>query len=364
MGKLVDRNMNFQEFYKNKTVLITGDTGFKGAWLALWLNNLGANVIGYSLPPLTNEDHFNLLELDKIITHVDGNLLDANKLNESFQKFQPEIVFHLAAQALVRLSYDEPKLTFETNVTGSVNMLEAIRKTNSVKSLIYVTSDKCYKNKEWIYGYRENDELGGYDPYSASKAAAEIVFSSYRDSFFSKNENIGVASVRAGNVIGGGDWALDRIIPDCIRSIVKKKDIEIRNPGATRPWQHVLEPLSGYMLLAQKLFENPIEFSGVWNFGPTIESIKTVKELTEKTIMFFGKGSISIGEIDKHKHEAGLLHLNCDKSNHKLGWNPVWNFEETVKVTIEWYKNYLNGASPKELSLNNIYQFMEDKRND
>lgn len=353
--------MVISDFYRNKRVLITGDTGFKGSWLALWLNSLGADVLGYALPTTIENAHFNLLHLENDITHIDGNILDSEKLNRAFQDFQPEIVFHLAAQALVRFSYDEPKLTFDTNVTGSVNILEAVRHTNSVKSLIYVTSDKCYKNKEWIWGYRENDELGGHDPYSASKAAAEIVFSSYRDSFFSGNPNIGIASVRAGNVIGGGDWALDRIIPDCIRSITNEKEIEIRNPRATRPWQHVLEPLSGYMLLAQKLYENPTLFSGSWNFGPSIDLIKTVKELTEKTIDILGKGKLSIGKADTKKHEAGLLHLNCDKSNHQLSWNPVWSFEQTVKYTIEWYKNYLIGKDAKELSLSNINQYMEDK---
>jgi CDP-glucose 4,6-dehydratase len=227
--------------------------------------------------------------------------------------------------------------------------------------LIYVTSDKCYKNKEWIWGYRENDELGGHDPYSASKAAAEIVFYSYRDSFFPKNENIGIASVRAGNVIGGGDWAIDRIIPDYIQSIIKKEDIEIRKPLATRPWQHVLEPLSGYMLLARKLYEDPIKYSGSWNFGPSINSIKTVKELIDKAIEVAGKGSVKIGQIEKHKHEAGLLHLNCDKANHQLGWYPVWNFEQTVEKTIDWYINYLSGVDAKKLSLNNIHQYMEDR---
>ena len=347
------------DFFKSKRILITGDTGFKGSWLALWLSSLGAEVFGYALPAEGENSHYDLLNLKNEITHIDGDILDSKMLNKSFSDIQPEIVFHLAAQSLVRLSYDEPKLTFETNVTGSVNVLEAVRLTNSVKSLIYVTSDKCYKNKEWVWGYRENDALGGHDPYSASKAAAEVVFSSYRDSFFSKNNNIGVASVRAGNVIGGGDWALDRIVPDCIRAIINDKDIEIRNPYATRPWQHVLEPLSGYMLLAQRLFENPTSFSGSWNFGPTIESIKTVKELTEKTIQILGKGSVFIVEKDAHKHEAGLLHLNCDKSNHLLGWNPVWNFEQTVNTTIEWYKKYLNSANPKELSLSNINQYME-----
>ena len=351
--------MVMSDFFKRKRILITGDTGFKGSWLALWLSSLGAEVYGYALPAEGENSHFALLNLKNEITHIDGNILDPKMLNKAFSDIQPEIVFHLAAQALVRLSYDEPKLTFETNVTGSVNVLEAIRKTNSVKSLIYVTSDKCYKNKEWVWGYRENDALGGHDPYSASKAAAEIVFSSYRDSFFLKNNTIGVASVRAGNVIGGGDWALDRIIPDCIRSVSNNKEIEIRNPYATRPWQHVLEPLSGYMLLAQRLFEDPTQFSGSWNFGPTIESIKTVKELTEKTIEILGKGSVCIVETDKHKHEAGLLHLNCDKANHLLGWNPVWNFEQTVNTTVEWYKKYLDNANPKELSLKDINQYME-----
>ncbi|MBT6051329.1 MAG: CDP-glucose 4,6-dehydratase [Candidatus Scalindua sp.] len=349
---------NIENFYKGKTVLVTGDTGFKGSWLALWLSNLGAKVYGYALPADYENDHFNILKLENEITHIDGNILDYEKMNRAIQDTQPEIVFHLAAQALVRLSYVEPKLTFETNVTGSVNILECVRESNSIKSLIYVTSDKCYKNKEWIWGYRENDELGGHDPYSASKAAAENVFSSYRDSFFS-NSNVGLASVRAGNVIGGGDWALDRIIPDCIRSIKNGKEIIIRNPQATRPWQHVLEPLSGYMLLAQKLYEDPRKYAGSWNFGPTIESIKTVKELAETTINIMGKGSIVLGNADDEKHEAGLLHLNCDKSNHQLKWTPVWNFDETVLRTIEWYKKYLHGNDPKVLSLQDIHNYVE-----
>jgi CDP-glucose 4,6-dehydratase len=348
------------DFFKGKRVLITGDTGFKGSWLALWLSTLGADVYGYSLPPENENDHYNLIRLEKDIHHIDGNLLDLNWLNKQVNDIQPEIVFHLAAQALVRFSYDEPKLTFDTNVSGSVNILESIRKSKSVKSLIYVTSDKCYKNNEWIWGYRENDELGGHDPYSASKAAAEIVFSSYFDSFFKLNANIGVASVRAGNVIGGGDWANDRIIPDCIRSLRNDKDIEIRNPEATRPWQHVLDPLSGYMLLAQKLYHNSKDYSGSWNFGPSVNSIKTVKELTDNVIAIFGKGVCVVGQKDNIKHEAGLLHLNCDKANHQLGWKPTWNFESTITNTIVWYKNFLNdGIDPKILSLKNINEYME-----
>jgi CDP-glucose 4,6-dehydratase len=352
--------MVMTDFFKNKRILITGDTGFKGSWLALWLKKLGANVNGYSLPPEYKHDHYNLINLEKEIHHIDGNLLDFKWLNEKFEEIKPEIVFHLAAQALVRYSYDEPKLTFDTNVLGSANILESVRRSKTVKSLIYVTSDKCYKNKEWIWGYRENDELGGHDPYSASKAAAEIVFSSYFDSYFSFNPNIGVASVRAGNVIGGGDWANDRIIPDCIRSLREHMEIDIRNPNSTRPWQHVLEPLSGYMLLAQKLYQNPKQYSGSWNFGPSVKSIKTVKELAEKVITIFGEGSLKVGQKDSLKHEAGLLHLNCDKANHQLGWNPTWDFEQTIMNTVLWYKKYLkDGIDPKTLSLNDINQFME-----
>lgn len=363
MGNLVNRNLEFQGFYKNKTVLITGDTGFKGSWLALWLNNLGAKVIGYSLPPLRNEDHFNLLALNKIITHVDGNLLDAEKLNATFEEYQPEIVFHLAAQALVRFSYDEPKLTFDTNVGGSVNLLEAVRLCNAVKSVIYVTSDKCYKNREWVWGYRETDELGGHDPYSASKAAAEIVFSSYCDSFFSKKRNIGMASVRAGNVIGGGDWALDRIVPDCIKAISNGEPIVIRNPLATRPWQHVLEPLSGYMLLALKLYNEPSKYNGAWNFGPDIGSIKTVEQLSENIVKYFGSGSINVETNGDAKHEASILHLNCDKTNTVLKWFPTWNFESTMEQTAQWYKGYINGIEPIILSKNNILKFITDEKN-
>lgn len=351
-----------KQFYKGKRVLITGDTGFKGSWLALWLHSMGANVLGYALAPNSDDDHFVLLNLSNDIEHIDGNLLDSALLNQVFEKFQPEIVFHLAAQALVRLSYDDPKTTFDTNVSGSVNLLEAVRKTHSVKSLIYVTSDKCYKNNEWIWGYRENDVLGGHDPYSASKAAAELVFSSYIDSFFSKNESIGVASVRAGNVIGGGDWALDRIIPDCIRSISKDIPIEIRSPNSTRPWQHVLEPLSGYLLLAQRLYESPKKFSGAWNFGPEFGSVKTVLQLVESCIHELGKGEVIVGNRDGSKHEAGLLHLNCEKAKHELAWNPVWNFDQTIFQTISWYKEYMNGSNPREISMNHIQTYLADKK--
>ena len=352
----------FTNFYKDKTVLLTGATGFKGSWMALWLYQMGANVIDYSLAPLSEEDHFCLLNLEKKITHISGNILDQKKLNGVVKKYKPEIVFHLAAQALVQLSYNEPKLTFDTNVAGSVNILEAVRDSNSIKSFIYVTSDKAYKNKEWTWGYRENDELGGHDPYSASKAAAEIVFSSYNESFFSKNAKIGVGSVRAGNVIGGGDWALDRIIPDCIRSIRANKPILIRNPHATRPWQHVLEPLSGYLLLAMRLYKEPDKFSGAWNFGPNIKSIKTVKKLSEKVISVFGKGKLELGFDKNANHEASILHLNCDKSNTHLSWYPTWGFDETIERTVNWYIGQLKGDNPISLTMKDINEFIKVKK--
>jgi len=351
-------NSVLADFYKGKTVLVTGHTGFKGSWMAYWLNEMGAKVIGYALPPENEDDHFNLLQLNKKIFHIEANILDGDKLKEVFETYQPEIVFHLAAQALVRFSYDNPKLTFDTNVAGSVNVLEAVRVSKSVKSFVYVTSDKAYKNKEWNWGYRENDELGGHDPYSASKAAAEIVFSSYIDSFFSKNPNIGVGTVRAGNVIGGGDWALDRIIPDCIRALSDNKPIVIRNPHATRPWQHVLEPLSGYLLLGVRLYENPDKYSGAWNFGPEIKSIKTVKELSQKVISVFGSGNIDVQHDEKANHEASILHLNCDKSNTQLNWYPTWNFEETIERTVNWYIDHLEGKDPIVLTLEDIKTFL------
>ena len=356
------KNNELYSFYKNKTVLLTGATGFKGSWMALWLYEMGANVIDYSLAPLTNEDHFNLLNLENKITHIQGDILDHVKLKDVFTNYKPEIVFHLAAQALVQLSYDEPKLTFDTNVAGSVNVLEAVRATSSIRSFIYVTSDKAYKNKEWTWGYRENDELGGHDPYSASKAAAEIIFSSYNDSFFSKNKFLGVGTVRAGNVIGGGDWALDRIIPDCIRSLRTNKPIVIRNPYATRPWQHVLEPLSGYLLLGMKLYQDPKNYSGAWNFGPNIKSIKTVKELSDKVIHVFGKGELDLQYDKNDNHEASILHLNCDKSNSKLSWYPTWDFDATIKRTVNWYICHLNGDDPQDLTMSDINEFLKEQK--
>lgn len=343
---------------KGKRVLITGETGFKGSWLFLWLSQLGADVVGFAQAPKQDNDHFNLLELGKLGRHVEGDIRDLQVLKRVFDEFQPEFLFHLAAQSLVRYSYDEPKLTFDTNIGGSINVLECVRATPSLRSVIYVTSDKCYMNKEWEWGYRENDELGGRDPYSASKAAAELVFSSYRDSFFSQRPSLGIASVRAGNVIGGGDWSADRIVPDSIKALQKHQPVLLRNPMSTRPWQHVLEPLSGYLALACKLHADASSFSGSWNFGPRAESIRTVLDLAKRIATSWGEGEVKIAGDHTLPHEARLLQLNCDKSIQRLGWTPRWDFDRTVEVTVKWYRDITDGAQAREVTSRQIEQYM------
>ena len=346
-------------FFKGKKVFITGDTGFKGSWLSFWLNRLGAEVVGYALPPERSKDHFNLLKLESKIDHIDGNILDFEFLKKKINDIKPEIIFHLAAQALVRRSYTETKLTFDTNVSGSVNLLEIIKNCDSIRSVIYVTSDKCYENKEWLHAYRENDILGGHDPYSASKAAAEIVFKSFMDSFFSVKDTIGLASVRSGNVIGGGDWSMDRIVPDSIMAFSKNQPLEIRSPTATRPWQHVLEPLWGYMLLASKLYQNPKEYSKAWNFGPDIDSIVSVQKLVNLIAGYFDKPVIKT-KTENKLHEATCLHLNCDKAKLKLNWQPVWGLGETIHRTSKWYLGFIENKNPEGLTKSDIDSFTSE----
>jgi CDP-glucose 4,6-dehydratase len=343
--------------FKNRRVFITGHTGFKGSWLAFLLNEIGAEVLGYALPPIGEKNHFELLGLAQTIGHVEADIRDQEKLTAAMKGFRPEFVFHLAAQALVRTSYSDPKLTFETNVMGSVNLLEAVRNCESVRSLVYITSDKCYENLEWLWGYRENDRLGGHDPYSASKASAEMVFSAYARSFFFDRPKFGAASTRAGNVIGGGDWAVDRIIPDCIRAIESGKPIDLRNPSATRPWQHVLEPLSGYLMLAERLRKEPLAFSGSWNFGPPSKEVRTVLEVAEHLIGRFGHGKITFELNEKNYHEAELLQLNCDRAHQKLGWYPRWDFERTLDMTADWYKNVQDGEDAKKVTRQQLYDY-------
>lgn len=331
-------------FWKDKKVLITGHTGFKGSWLSIWLHEMGAEVIGYSLGNLTNKDNFTLSNLKDRIVNITGDIRDSNHLEQVFIQYKPEIVFHLAAQPIVRISYGNPRETYETNVMGTLNILECIRNTSTVHIGIMVTTDKCYENKEQIWGYRETDSMGGYDPYSSSKACAELLISSYRNSYMNpkniSNHNKAIASVRAGNVIGGGDWAVDRIIPDCIRAIEANLPIEIRNPGAVRPWEHVLEALSGYILLAEKLYENPVKYAQGWNFGPVSAAFSNVWEVAQKVIDNYGSGRLKDVSNDKAVHEACLLYLDITKAQQELGWMPRLSIEKTIEMTVDWYKRY------------------------
>jgi len=346
--------------YKGKKVFVTGHTGFKGSWLTYLLTELGADVKGFSLEMHTNPNHFSLLKLNNKIKHEVGDISDLNSLQMSLNEHQPEIVFHLAAQALVKNSYDDPAKTFNTNIMGSVNILESVKDCASVKSLVFITSDKCYENVEWVWGYRENDQLGGHDPYSASKGAAEIVFSAYLRSFYNSRKSLGAASARAGNVIGGGDWADNRIIPDCIRSIEKNLPIKLRNPNATRPWQHVLEPISGYIKLGLALCKHPKKYSGSWNFGPSTKEVLTVEEVAREIISNIGKGSIQIENVDGNQHEANLLQLNCDKARQILEWHPRWSSRKTISSTAEWYKVFLEGGNIESLTKKQIYDYFQE----
>lgn len=335
----------FNNFYRSKRVLVTGHTGFKGSWLSIWLHELGAEVIGVAKDPITEKDNYVLSGIgEKIRADLRADIRDGQRMKEIFQEYQPEIVFHLAAQPLVRLSYEIPVETYETNVMGTINILEAIRVTDSVKVGVMITTDKCYENKEQIWGYRENEPVGGYDPYSSSKGAAEIAIASWRRSFFNPKEyekhGKSIASVRAGNVIGGGDWSLDRIIPDCIRALEANKPIEIRSPKAIRPWQHVLEPLSGYMLLASKMWNEPTRYCEGWNFGPRMESITSVWEVATKVIELFSKGQLKALSDQSALHEAKLLMLDISKAKFQLGWEPRMNIDQCVALTVDWYKRY------------------------
>lgn len=330
----------YNNIYRNKKVFITGHTGFKGSWLSIWLQTLGAKVCGYSLKPNTNPSMYQELDIEnKIEKSIIGNILDYEKLEDSINDFQPEIIFHLAAQPIVRLSYKEPKLTYETNVIGTLNVLEVARKCKSVKAFVNVTTDKCYENKEIARGYKEDEPMGGYDMYSSSKGCVEIMSSSYRRSFLQEEDSMSMATARAGNVIGGGDWAEDRLIPDCIRYINQNKAIEIRNPIAVRPWQHVLEPLSGYLLLGQKLLETGKDYAEGFNFGPKEESVLKVSEVAQKIIDNYNKGEVIVHKKD-NLHEANLLMLNIEKAKTVLNWTPTYTANEAIKETVEWYKHF------------------------
>lgn len=335
--------MMFGGVYQGKKVLLTGHTGFKGSWLAFWLQRLGAEVCGVALPAPTKPSHWNLLNLG--IRSELADIRDFQTLGKVFREFQPEVVFHLAAQPLVRASYRDPVETWSTNVMGTLNVFEACRKTESVRAIINVTSDKCYENREWERGYREDDAMGGYDPYSASKGCSELLTASCRNSYFN-NADFGrkhrtlLASCRAGNVIGGGDWAEDRLVPDIMRAVAEDRPVDIRNPHATRPWQHVLEPLGGYLLVGQRLLEQKPEFATGWNFGPADDADLSVREVVENIKLHWDRIETRFAKDAEAPHEAHLLRLDCTKAREQLGWHPVWSSEQTFKKTVEWYREF------------------------
>lgn len=337
---------NFNNFFRGKRVLVTGHTGFKGSWLSIWLHELGAEVVGVGMAPYSEKDNFVLSGIGhKIRADIRADIRDGQRMIELFNEYQPEIVFHLAAQPLVRLSYEKPVETYETNVMGSINIMEAVRATDSVRVVVMITTDKCYDNKEQLRGYKEDDPFGGYDPYSSSKGACEIAIQSWRRSFFNpkdygKKHHVSLASVRAGNVIGGGDWAKDRIIPDCIRALEAGQPIEIRNPNAVRPWEHVLEPLSGYMLLAQKMMEQPQKYCEGWNFGPEQDGVLSVWDVATAMIKVFGHGELKDASDSNALHEANLLMLDITKAKTLLGWKPRLDALQSIGLVADWYKRY------------------------
>ncbi len=347
-------------FWNGKKVFVTGHTGFKGSWLSLWLLKMGAIVKGFALEPNTNPSLFIAAKLSSDMESEIFNILDLKQLTKSMLNFNPDVLIHMAAQPLVRHSYNDPVETYTTNVIGTVNVLEAARKCKNLKSIISVTSDKCYENKEWSWGYRENEPMGGYDPYSSSKGCAELVTSAYRNSFFISNDTPNLASARAGNVIGGGDWAEDRLIPDILRSFENNIPVVIRNPMATRPWQHVLEPLAGYMILAEHLFDIGSDYSEGWNFGPNDNDCKSVNWILNKMVEKWGNGVSWIHDKNNNPHEAGYLKLDCSKAASKLNWRPKWDLEFTLHSIINWHQNYLSGKNIQEECLKEIFNYQTD----
>ena len=341
-------------FWKGKKVYLTGHTGFKGSWLSLWLQNMGVIVKGYSLEVNTQPALFVQANVASEMESEIGDIRNLEQLTKSMVSFSPDILIHMAAQPLVRLSYQEPVDTYTTNVIGTVNVLEAARKCSDLKAIISVTTDKCYENKEWEWGYRENEPMGGHDPYASSKGCAELVTSAYRRSFFSTEHTASLASARAGNVIGGGDWAEDRLIPDILRAFEKSEPVVIRNPLSTRPWQHVLEPLSGYLVLAQELFLNGDEFAEGWNFGPKDEDCKPVSWILDKMVESWGGNASWSLDKKNNPHEAGFLKLDCSKAAIRLRWKPKWDLQLTLKSIVDWHQIYSNGGDIKKQCLKEI----------
>ena len=345
------------QFWKGKRVFVTGHTGFKGSWLSLWLQLMGAEVKGFSLAPPTQPALFEVAKVgDNMQTEI-GDIRNLQQLSQSIRSFNPDVLLHLAAQPLVRLSYKEPVDTYSTNVMGTVNILEAARYAPQLKSVVIITTDKCYENREWEWGYRENEPMGGHDPYSNSKGCAELVVSAYQRSFFHTPDTAAVASARAGNVIGGGDWAEDRLIPDILRAFEKQQSVIIRNPLSTRPWQHVLEPLSGYLVLAQRLWQDGKAFAEGWNFGPKDDDCQPVQWILDKMVHFWGDGAHY--EIDKSEqpHEANFLKLDCSKAAMRLKWHPKWRLEQTLERIVHWHRACLEGADMQVKCLQEIEKY-------
>ncbi|WP_372757953.1 CDP-glucose 4,6-dehydratase [Mariniflexile sp.] len=344
-------------FWKDKKVFLTGHTGFKGSWLSLWLQSMGATVKGFALEPPTNPSLFIEANVAENMESVIGDIRDLDVLKESMVSFNPDILIHMAAQPLVRLSYTNPVETYTTNVIGTVNVLEAARSCVRLKAIVSVTTDKCYENKEWAWGYRENEPMGGHDPYSNSKGCAELVTSAYRNSFFHTEGSASIASARAGNVIGGGDWADDRLIPDILRAFENGKPVIVRNPLSTRPWQHVLEPLSGYLVLAQNLYEKGDEFAEGWNFGPKDEDCKSVNWILDTMVNDWGNGASWELDKENNPHEAGFLKLDCSKAASLLKWHPKWPIEHTLNLIVNWHKEWKAGKNMKAVCLAEIENY-------
>jgi CDP-glucose 4,6-dehydratase len=349
------------DFWKGKHVLITGHTGFKGSWLSLLLQSLGAHVVGYALAPPTSPSLFKVADVCDGMTSIVGDVRDLAKLQAAFAEHRPEIVIHMAAQPLVRYSYIQPVETYSTNVMGTVNLLESVRKTPGVKAVVNITTDKCYENREWVWGYRENEPMGGYDPYSNSKGCAELVSSAYRSSFFNSSNHaehgVALATVRAGNVIGGGDWAQDRLIPDILAAFEQSNLVNIRNPRAIRPWQHVLEPLRGYLTLAERLYEHGPEYAEGWNFGPNDEDAKPVGWIVEQMASMWGNDANWKIDIDEHPHEANYLKLDISKARNRLDWHPVLRLNDALNLIIDWAKQWQAGADMRKLTLEQINSY-------
>jgi CDP-glucose 4,6-dehydratase len=344
-------------FWSQRRVFITGDTGFKGAWTCLLLKHLGADVVGFALPPKTDSDLFKVAKVAEKVSHQDGDIRDLSSLVSAVDQARPDIVIHMAAQSLVRPSYTDPLETYAVNVMGTAHLLEAVRKVPGVAAALVVTSDKCYENREWAWGYRENEALGGYDPYSSSKGCAELVTASYRNSFLA-GQNCNVATARAGNVIGGGDWAADRLVPDAIRAFSRNEPLSIRNPHAVRPWQHVLEPITGYLILLERLVGRGAAFAEAWNFGPGGDSEISVGEVVERLVSLWGANARWVADKGVHPHEAGFLKLDCSKSRQRLGWRPTTQVDDALRMSVDWYRACHAGADMSAFTLHQIREFL------